>query len=207
MAIIFIHGLARTSLSLLGLEWRLRTKGHKTVHFGYAAFAESFDQIVERLWRCLQVLEKDRPYSAVTHSLGGVLLRAALGRGGLSHPQQIVMLAPPNQRPRLALLAWNLFPFRWVTGQCGFNLTQSSFYANLPPLQSPYTIIAGTGGLRGPLSPFGNEPNDGIVALSETRLTTRDRLVQLPVEHTFMMHDPAVHRIVSRTLASSSCNL
>lgn len=53
-------------------------------------------------------------------------------------------------------------------------------------------------GHRGFLSPFGDELNDGIVALEETRLSYRDRLIQLPVMHTFMMNDFKVQKIVKQ---------
>jgi len=110
------------------------------------------------------------------------------------------MLGTPNQRPRLAPYAWQLPPFRWWTGECGLNLTNSHFFKSLPSVKSPYTIIAGTGGPRGFLSPFGDELNDGIVALNETRLSHQDRLIQLPVMHTFMMNDSQVQKTVKHSL-------
>lgn len=61
--------------------------------------------------------------------------------------------------------------------------------------------MAGIGGATGFWSPFGEELNDGIVALNETRLSARDRIVQLPVMHTFMMNDPSVRETVMRALA------
>jgi hypothetical protein len=108
------------------------------------------------------------------------------------------MLGPPNQPPRLAPHAWRLPPFRWWTGQCGLNLTNQDFFASLPKIESPYTIIAGTAGPRGFLSPFGDELNDGIVALSETQLSHQDEIVQLPVMHTFMMNDSRVQKTVEQ---------
>lgn len=192
MQILLIHGLARTSLSLLALEWRLRDAGYTTHSFSYFAFAESFDQIVERLRITIRALAAQGPYGIAAHSLGGVLTRAALGAGDLAHPAHTVMLGTPNQSPRLASLAWQVLPFRWFTGQCGFNLSRHEFYQSLPPLRSPYTIIAGTGGPTGGLSPFGGEANDGIVALSETRLTPTDTILEVPVWHTFMMNHAQV---------------
>jgi len=203
MKILLIHGLSRSPASLAGLAWRLRDIGWHTESFGYAAFWESFDQIVARLRDTLQMLGDREPYSIVAHSLGGLITRAALASETIPPPAQVVMLGTPNQRPRLAPLAWNLLPFQWFTGQCGFNLTRADFFAQLPPLRSPYTIVAGTGGPRGWLSPFGEEANDGIVAVEETRLSVRDRLIQLPVEHTFMMNDPAVQSWVVRALRGS----
>jgi hypothetical protein len=201
MKILLIHGLARTSLSLLSLERRLQQVGHSPLHFGYFAFVEPFDQIAERLAHQLRALATQGPYAIVAHSLGGVLTRAALGQDMIAHPRHVVMLGPPNQPPRLAPMAWRMPPFQWVTGQCGHYLTCSKFYRQLPPLTTDYTIIAGTRGPRGPLSPFGDELNDGIVALSETKIRDTDPLVQLPVWHTFIMNNPAVQKTVIQALA------
>ncbi|RZM78948.1 esterase/lipase family protein [Leptolyngbya iicbica] len=196
MQVLLVHGLSRTPASLLPLAWRLQTSGWQTHAFGYAAIFETFDQIVERLRHQLHDLSQQGPYSVVAHSLGGLLLRAALESQLLRSPAHVVMLGPPNQRPRLAPMAWQLPPFQWFTGQCGFNLTRLDFFHQLPLLRSPYTIIAGVGGPTGLLSPFGTEANDGIVAISETRMSDRDHPLEFPVEHTFMMNDTAVQSAI-----------
>lgn len=198
MKILLIHGLSRTPLSLLSLEWQLQQSGWQTEHFAYFAFAESFDHIVQRLRQQLQAIAQQGAYGIVAHSLGGILTRAALGVGAIRLPEHIVMLGTPNQSPRLAALAWHLPPFRWWTGECGFNLNNQAFYGSLPKLDTPYTIIAGTGGWRGSLSPFGHELNDGIVALSETHLSPHDEIIQFPVMHTFMMNHPQLQATVKR---------
>lgn len=203
MKILLIHGLSRTPLSLLGLEWYLQQTGCLTEQFGYMAVSETFDRIVKRLRLRLQVLASQDTYAIVAHSLGGLLTRAALGLDSIDLPQHIVMLGTPNQSPRLATRAWELAPFRWWTGQCGFNLTSSEFYASLPKLKCNYTIVAGTGGVRGFWSPFGDELNDGIVSLNETRLSKSDRLVELPVLHTFMMNERSVQKTVVQALSLS----
>ncbi|HIK45115.1 MAG TPA: alpha/beta hydrolase, partial [Leptolyngbyaceae cyanobacterium M65_K2018_010] len=164
----------------------------------------SFDAIAQRLWHTFQHLADQGPYAVVAHSLGGVLTRAALGVESVLHPHHVVMLGTPNQPPRLAPLAWKLPPFQWFTGQCGLNLTCPQFYRQLPQLSTPYTIVAGTGGPRGPLSPFGNEVNDGVVALKETYMTAQDSVVQVPVWHTFMMNHPQVQKIVVAALGSQA---
>ena len=204
MKILLIHGLSRTPLSLFGLELYLQKTGWATEQFGYIAFVETFDRIVERLRVRLQKLASQGTYGIVAHSLGGLLTRAALGLGSIEWPQHIVMLGTPNQPPRLASHAWQLLPFRWWTGQCGFNLTNRDFFASLSRLKSPYTIVAGTGGPRGFWSPFGNELNDGIVAVSETRLSDRDQIVQLPVMHTLMMNDSKVQKTVRQAFIAKN---
>ncbi len=202
MNVLLIHGLGRTPLSLLNLERRLQQAGHRTEQFGYAAFTESYDRIVERLQIRLHTLSTQGPYGIVAHSLGGLLTRSALGLMAVAPPAHIIMLGTPNQPPRLAAHAWRLPPFQWFSGQCGFNLTSMDFYAAIPALQAPYTIVAGTSGPRGVLSPFGMEMNDGIVALSETRISDQDRIVQLAAWHTFMMNDAIVQETVLQCLGS-----
>ncbi|MGI0485801.1 esterase/lipase family protein [Pantanalinema rosaneae CENA516] len=200
MKVLLIHGLGRSPLSLVNLERQLQRSGHPTEHFGYAAFMESYDRIVARLQERLYMLAQQGSYGVVAHSLGGLLVRSALGLANIPPPVHIVMLGTPNQPPRLAAHAWRLPPFQWFSGQCGFNLTCHHFYAAMPTLEVPYTIVAGTSGPRGALSPFGLELNDGIVALSETRLSDQDRIVQLQVWHTFMMNDRRVQDVVLRSL-------
>lgn len=203
---LLIHGLARTSLSLWGLEQRLRRAGHPTEQFSYFAFAEDFDAIAQRLHQTLHRLAERGPYAIVAHSLGGVLTRAAIGLAPVPHPDHVVMLGTPNQPPRLAPIAWNLLPFQWYTGQCGRNLTCSQFYRQLPALACPYTLVAGTAGPTGTLSPFGPDTNDGIVALKETLIHNHDQVHTVPVWHTFMMNHPQVQRLVLRALTPSPQN-
>ncbi len=200
MKILLIHGLSRTPLSLSSLESYLRQRGATTEQFSYWAFAETFDNIVKRLSIRLRVIAQKEPYGIVAHSLGGLLIRAALANDSIKLPEHIVMLGTPNQPPQLAPIAWKLPPFRWWTSHCGFNLTNPAFFKSLPGLTSPYTIIAGTIGPTGGWSPFGSEVNDGIVAVSETFLSYFDPIVQLPVWHTFMMNDPRVQKTVAQAL-------
>lgn len=203
MKIVLIHGLARTSLSLLSLERRLRRSGWATEQFAYTAFLEPYDRIVTRLKTRLAAIAHQAPYGIVAHSLGGILTRAALGSVTFRLPVHTVMLGPPNRPPRLARYAWQAPPFRWFTGDCGGNLAKPEFFAQLPSLQSPYTIIAGTAGPRGVWSPFGPEVNDGIVALSETVLADDDRPITLPVFHTFMMNDRTLQDTVVQILSTA----
>lgn len=200
MNILLIHGLSRTPLSLSSLESYLQQRGATTEQFAYLAFAETFDSIVNRLSLHLRVIASQGSYGIVAHSLGGLLIRAALVNNSIKLPKHIVMLGTPNQPPRLAPIAWKMPPFRWWTRHCGFNLTNPAFFESLPRLTSPYTIIAGTIGPTGGWSPFGYELNDGIVAVAETLLSNQDQIVQLPVWHTFMMNDITVKKTVAKAL-------
>lgn len=201
LAVLLLHGLWRTPLSFLSLVHRLRVWGHRPEQFGYAAIAQRYDAIVDRLVRRLERLAaQGAPYAVIGHSLGGVLLRSAIPRIAGPPPEHLIMLGTPNRPPRLAGRLGVHWVYRRLMGECGVNLTSADFYAALPVPAIPYTIIAGTAGPRGRWSPFGDEPNDGIVAVSETPVRDADALVLLPVTHTFMMSNPDVQAVIGRTL-------
>jgi hypothetical protein len=203
MRLLLVHGLWRTPLSFLLLVRRLREWGYQTELFGYAAVAQRYDAIVSRLIDRLERLGRAGPYAVIGHSLGGVLVRSALSHLTSSPPEHFVMLGTPNRPPRLAQTLGVRWVYRRMMGECGVNLSSPLFYASLPLPRVPYTIVAGTAGPRGGWSPFGNEPNDGIVAVSETRILDDDPLVVLPVTHTFMMNNASVHQVIRQALMAT----
>jgi pimeloyl-ACP methyl ester carboxylesterase len=200
--VLLVHGLWRTPLSFLSLVRRLRECGYRTERFGYAAIAQGYEVIVERLVRRLERLgDGGAPYVVIGHSLGGILLRSALARLTGPLPEHFVMLGTPNRSPRLARGLGVRWAYRRLMGESGANLASESFYRALPAPPVPYTIVAGTAGPRGRWSPFGDELNDGVVAVAETRIRDDDAIVVLRVTHTFMMNNAEVQAVIRRRIA------
>ena len=198
MKVVLVHGLGRTRLSLLLLAHRLSETGHTPELFPYSALTETHDRIVCRLagrLRCLAAQGDD--VGLVGHSFGGLLLREAIPAVPGLQVKHLVMLATPNRQPRLAARVYTTFPFRILRGSCGQCLADSFWFRSLPRLSVPYTLVAGTGGWRGRLSPFEGEPNDGALAVSETLLNDNDRPVLVPALHTFIMNRRSVCRLIS----------
>ena len=193
--VLLVHGMGRTPLAMYGLARYLRRMGCPVEHFGYLAPLQSFAAITGRLRARLRAIAaRGHPYVVIGHSLGGLLLRAALAfePDPIPPPGHLVLLGTPGRPPRLAVRCQRMAIYRWLAGECGQALAGPDLFARLPPPRVPYTIIAGTRGWQGRLSPFGSEPNDGVVALSETRLAPDDRVVAVPVGHTFMMNSRQV---------------
>ncbi len=200
MRLLLVHGMGRTPLSLGSLARFLRLEGHRVQRLGYLAAMESFDRIRARVRRRLEVLaQTGEPYAAIGHSLGGLALRAAL-HGLEPAPVHLVMLATPNQPPRLARRLHRLWPYRWVCGESGQLLARPEFFHQLPAPAVPYTIIAGSAGPRGRGSPFSGDANDWLVSVDETKVVPGDRPIILPVGHTLMMNDRQVQAAVCRAL-------
>ena len=110
------------------------------------------------------------------------------------------MLGTPNQPPRLGARAWQWLPYRVMRGSCGKCLASPEWFERLPSVLMPYTIVAGTAGWRGPRSPFRDDVNDGLVAVSETIVNRGDEPVLFPVIHTLLMNDRRVYRLIAERL-------
>jgi hypothetical protein len=192
---LLVHGLGRTPVSMFPLAGVVRRAGLRTHFFGYSCTLEPFERIVRRLTRAMNRL---RPRVVVAHSLGGILTRLALPHGD-KLPEHVVMLGTPNRPPRLAAYFWKWLPFRVFAGTAGRFLATPAEYERLPLPSVPCTVIAGTAGPVGKLSPFGVEPNDGVVWVGEAELAGAE-LVRVPAWHTWMMAHPQVHEVLRRVL-------
>lgn len=200
MRVLLVHGMGRTPLSLSHLARFLRRAGHRPERLGYVAAIESFDRIRGRVRQRLETLARaGEPYGVIGHSLGGLALRAAVS-GLQPGPVHLIMLATPNQSPRLARRLHRLLPYRLACGVSGQLLARQEFFAQLPLPRVPYTIIAGSAGPCGPRSPFGHEANDWVVAVDETKISPTDCPTVVQVGHTFMRNDVRVHAAIGRAL-------
>jgi hypothetical protein len=204
MRVLLVHGLGRTPLSLVWLARDLTRGGHEPVLTGYIAALESWAAIRARVRTQLErAARSGRPYAAVGHSLGGLLLRSALADwpADLPTPRRVVLLGTPNHAPTLAARFRDVWPYGLLAGECGRLLAHPPFYESLPLPEVPCTIVAGTSGWRGRWSPFGSEPNDGIVAVREAELDAGGA-IQVPVGHTFMTLNRRVRSLVCEVLAA-----
>ena len=197
MNVLLVHGLGRTPMSMFGLAAALRSAGHRTGFFAYAPAFEGLPGIRRRLVQRLQRLARNAtPVGLVGHSLGGLLLRMALAEAPGLAVQRLVMLATPNRPPRMAAYFWQWSPFRLLSRDCGRFLASPFAISALPVPTVPYTLIAGTAGPRHPRLPFSDEPNDGIVGVSEVPIVDTDAPILLPAWHSFIMDHAGVRNAV-----------
>ncbi len=193
---LLVHGMGRTPLSMLMLAARLRQRGLSCETFGYFAGCGSFEEIAQRL--AGRLAQQPHGYVAVGHSLGGLLLRQAVSRlpEGAAKPAHLFLLGTPNQSSHLARRLQASPLYRMLTGDSGQLLADPGRLGAIGGLDLPITVVAGTAGPRHARSPFGAEANDGIVALSETRLPGA-ALHPLPLLHTFLMNSARVADLVA----------
>lgn len=199
MHVVLIHGMGRTPRSMARLGRRLNEAGHSTSAFGYGVRTSPIDQLSQRFSRELSAIRQ--PYAVVGHSLGNILYR--LAEPDLDRlPQQVAMLAPPNNAAAVARLVSSLplagNVFRLLTGDAGRRLTDPAFFLSIPKPRAETIVFAGDAGPRLKL-PFDHQPNDGIVAVEETRLAGIEHEV-VPAIHTFIMNHPRVVRRITDRL-------
>ena len=201
MKALLVHGMGRSPASQLLLSLRLERAGIRTHLFGYSTLA-SFNCTVARLAARAALVSGSHPFLLIGHSLGSVLIRAALPLLSPRSPSACFFLASPSTACRAARYFSRQRLFRLFTGEAGRHLADAAFMSALPIPSVPTRIYAGTAGPCGALSPFGNEPNDGILTVSETALELFP-VIPVPALHTFIMNS----RVVADDIVAHSLHL
>jgi pimeloyl-ACP methyl ester carboxylesterase len=185
---LFVHGMGRSPLSGWPLLRRLKGAGLETQTFGYAVTIHGFSAIAERLSARIEQLARQGDYILIGHSLGGVLIRAALAglHADVPRPRHLFLLGSPVQPSRLARrLRFNPI-LRALTRDCGQLLGSGRRMRGIKVPNVPVTAVTGTRAAPRVLGLFGNEPNDGIVSASETFADWIEDRVEIPVVHTLL---------------------
>ncbi len=205
--VVLLHGLARGRGSMEKLGAYLREHGLETWSHTYPSRKHSLAYLATAMTELLVERAAGRPLCAVTHSMGGVLVRH------LHDPrlqwQRIVMLAPPNRGSRIAAGLVRNPVFRWFYGPAGAELADASRW---PAPPAPFAVIAGTRHLAvsnvaswtvGRWFPAGTA-HDGTVAVEETKLEGMAAFAEVDATHTWIMNAPRVQSLVALFLRTGS---
>lgn len=189
--VVLLHGLGRSAANMLILEWRLEALGYRVCNVGYDTRVSRIEEAVEDVWEELAACRSgERRLHFVTHSLGGLVLRALLAERPIERLGRAVMLAPPNGGSEIAdhlrELPWLETVMGPLSSQLGTG--QEDLPRQLPAPSIPFGVIAGDQWIN-PVGPLWlPAPHDGTVSVASTRLAgMRDHLV-MPYTHTFIMN-------------------
>jgi len=196
MTVILIHGLWMRGAVMRVHERQLQRAGYATRRFSYPSWRDGLADNVERLARFIEATP-GTVIHLVAHSLGGALVLTLLAQRADARIARVVLLGTP------------------VSGcHCGFFCAAQPLLARLvgrsfadwfsaprpnPPPGIEVGVIAGTRRISwGRFIPGLERPNDGLIAVAETRIATATDSVVLCVSHTGLL----VARACSRELAS-----
>jgi triacylglycerol lipase len=203
--IVLIHGLARTRASMVPIQIVARRQGYRVINWKYASRRQTIDQHAEALARDLDeaVPETATRIHFITHSLGGIIVRALLAKRDLPNLGRVVMLAPPNHGSEIADVLHDSSLFRAFAGKPGQELgTRSMSRAKALPLSCEVGIIAGS--RNSVFSRWIAGENDGKVSVRNAWLDGATDFAVVHRIHTFMPCTPEVIRMAMRFVRSGS---
>jgi pimeloyl-ACP methyl ester carboxylesterase len=186
--VVYVHGLWMPGEESLVLAHRLSQEFGLTLEpFRYSAAFSSVKTTTERLSAFVESLPASSEVHFVGHSLGGLIIHRYLERFAPVFAGRVVFLGTPCVASRAAVNASRFAPVAHLMGQSVAEELLRHHERRWTQAQE-LGIVAGTQplGVGQFLAQF-DEPNDGTVAVSETRMPGATDHIVLPVSHLGML--------------------
>ena len=193
--VVLLHGLGRDPRMMQSLHQRLSEIGYHAYSDHYLSTKHSIEELADHVHkRILKACpDPSRPLYFVTHSLGGILLRAIMKYFELPNLARAVMIAPPNKGSEVAefLKRFNFFESWYGPAGQQLGTRDGAIHHTLGPVDFELGVIAGNRTVDPWFSWFlFNEANDGKVSIEGTKIQGMTDHIILPASHTFITKKP-----------------
>lgn len=194
--VVLLHGLGRTSRSMNKMAGALARAGYVVENIGYPSTEHEFDALLAFVSDALEACcgARDRRWNFVTHSLGGIIVRAYAEKNGIANIGRVVMLSPPNQGSELVDELKDISLFRWIAGPTGRRLgtDPASIQSGLGPVRFELGVITGNSSFNPLYSRLIPGPDDGKVSVERAKVAGMTDFMVLPHTHSFIMNSDEV---------------
>lgn len=191
--VVLLHGLIRTSASMERMQEALAEAGYETINVEYPSRDHTIEELapvaVEAGLAGCRAIDGVEKIHFVTHSLGGILVRQYLADKEIPELGRVVMMAPPNQGSIAADRMGHVPGYDWINGPTGRQLGkgEDSVPLKLGPATFELGVIAGNRSIDPITSAVLPNPDDGRVAVEDTKLEGMQDFVVVDHSHAFMM--------------------
>ena len=180
-AVVLVHGLWVNGFDMSLLRQRLRKAGYATHQFSYNSVTCDSLENAEKLNNFVQEIDTATIHF-VGHSLGGIVIRHLFHQHPQQKPGRVVTLGTPHQQSHAARQLSTFLPGRLMLGKSAAH----GLLGEIPKWQGSHELGSVAGRFQfgmGLIIPGIPRPNDGTVAVEETRLEGMTEHLTLPLSH------------------------
>jgi len=194
--VVLLHGLGRTAKSMAYMGERLTEAGYTVYNYDYESRKNEISSLVDDLQEFVEScsLGKGTSLHFVTHSLGGILVRALISEKRPDNLGRVVMLSPPNKGSEVADFIKDYSLFKNILGPASLQLgtDPDSMPNRLGPADFELGIITGDRTIDPISSWIIPGKDDGKVAIERTKLEGMTDFLVMHVSHAYIMEEPEV---------------
>ncbi len=207
-AVVLLHGLARTGASMKPVERRLIDEGYRVVNITYPSRSHDIDSLTSIVTTQIREAVPDTTESLdfVTHSMGGIVLRALAMHPPSLRIRRTVMIAPPHHGSEIVDQTGDWWLFEALVGPAGRELGTDGDSApqRLPPPDFEFGVIAGSGEPSPVFSDILPGDDDGRVSVASTRIEGMADHIVLSHGHTSLLWSVRCHDQIVAFLKTGS---
>lgn len=195
--VVLVHGLWRSGFAMRTLANEFEAKGYHTVSIDYPSTEKDIPTLAEQhlspgVRKCQQ--QRASKIHLVSHSMGGILIRAYLQTHALPEGSRVVMMSPPNQGSALTEAFGKHLWYQNLVGPAATSLTKQThgIITKLQPIKQELGIIAAYRKWSIWPSSWLPAPNDGTVSVENMKLPEMDDFIMINSGHAVMRNNDQV---------------